>query len=250
MTGQIYYSGRFKEMLGFDDHEFEGIDAFAAQVHEEDRERALCALREHLEHRAPLDLELRLATKQGEYRWFYARGQALWDDAGRATRVAGSFSDLTARKNAEAELKSQFELIRKQQEAIRVLSAPIIEVWEGVLTVPVVGVLDRDRAQSILEALLAAVQRSRCRRVIIDVTGVASIEADTAEQLVRIIRSIRLLGAQGIVVGIQPQVANAIVALGVDLSSITTLSNLRQALLRCMNGTLGESSARPTRLPH
>ncbi len=158
-------------------------------------------------------------------------------------RVLDRTAQLSA---ANGELQAQFELIRKQQEAIRVLSVPIIEVWEGVLTVPVVGVLDRDRAQAILEALLAAVQRSRCSRVILDVTCVASIEADTAEQLVRIIRSIRLLGAQGIVVGIQPQVATAIVSLGVDLSSITTLSNLRHALLQCMNGSL----ARGGRSPH
>jgi anti-anti-sigma regulatory factor len=113
--------------------------------------------------------------------------------------------------------------------------------------VPVVGVLDRDRAQAILEALLAAVQRSRCSRVILDVTGVDAIEADTAEQLVRIIRSIRLLGAQGIVVGIQPQVATAIVSLGVDLASIMTLSNLRHALLQCMNGSPGGAAARARR---
>lgn len=242
LTGRVYYSSRFKEMLGFEEHELEGIEAFAAQIHEAFREHAWVALREHMEHRAPLEMELRVATKQGDYRWFCARGQALWDDTGRAIRVAGSFSDLTARKNAEAELRAQLDLIRRQQEAIHVLSAPIIEVWDGVLTMPVVGPLDRERAQAMLEALLAAVQRSRSRQVIIDVTGVAVIEADTAAQIVRIVSAIRLLGAQGIVVGIQPPVAQAIVSLGVDLSSITTLSNLRQALMRCMNGSLGKTA--------
>lgn len=246
LTGQIYYSTRFKEMLGFEEHELHDLYAFAARIHEADREPAWRALRDHMEHRALLEVEIRVATKRGEYRWFSVRGQALWDDTGRAIRVAGSLNDLTARKTAEAELNAQLELIQQQREAIQALSAPVIEVWDGVLTMPVVGALDRERAQTILQTLLAAVQRSRCSQVIIDVTGVAEMEADTAEQLVRIVGAIRLLGAQGIVVGIQPPVAQAMASLGVDLSSITTLSNLRQALLRCVNGSLGRRSVKPS----
>ncbi|WP_437625561.1 PAS domain-containing protein [Sorangium sp. So ce1151] len=243
LTGRVYYSGRLMEMLGFEEHELDGIEAFAAQIHEDDRERASAALRDHLDRRVPYDVELRIATKQGEVRWYCARGQALWDEAGTPIRIAGSLSDLTTRKNAEAELKAQLELIQQQQEAIRLLSAPIIEVWDGVLTVPVLGALDVERAQAILDALLAAVSRAQCRQVILDVTGVASMEADTAEQLVRIVRAIRLLGAHCIVVGIQPQAASAMVTRGIDLSSITTLANLRQALVRCMRGGGGAGSA-------
>jgi PAS domain S-box-containing protein len=248
LTGQIYYSARLKEMLGCGPDELSGIEDFAARIHEADRELASAALWDHIEREIPLDVELRLATRQGEYRWFCARGQALWDEHKRPTRLAGSLSDLTTRKSAEAELKEQLEIIGRQKEAIRVLSAPIIEVWDGVLTVPVLGALDRERAQAILETLLAAVVRSRSHRVILDVTGVASIDAETAEQLVRIIRSVQLLGAQGIVVGIQPPVANAIVSLGVDLSSITTLKNLRQALLQCVKGASAHREAVPLRM--
>ncbi|AUX43990.1 uncharacterized protein SOCE26_054470 [Sorangium cellulosum] len=243
LTGEAYYSGRLKEMLGFEEHELRGIEGFAAQIHEGDRERVWAALRDHLERRAPFDVELRLATKQGEHRWFCARGQALWDAAGAPTRIAGSLSDLTTRKHAEAELLSQLGLIRQQQEAIRLLSAPIIEVWEGVLTVPVLGALDGERAEVILDALLAAVSHAQCRQVILDVTGVASMEADTAEQLVRIVRALRLLGAHCIVVGIQPRAASAMVARGIDLSSITTLGNLRQALVRCIRAGGGAADA-------
>jgi anti-anti-sigma factor len=230
-------------MLGFGELELSRLEDFMERIHEADHELAWTALRDHIEREIPLNVELRLATKQGEYRWFSARGQALWDSSGRPTRLAGSLSDLTMRKSAEAELKEQLEIIGRQQEAIRVLSAPIIEVWDGVLTVPVLGALDRERAQAILEALLAAVVRSHSHQVIIDVTGVSSMDADTAEHLVRIIRAVQLLGTQGILVGIQPPVANAIVSLGLDLSSITTLKNLRQALLHCMKEAPGEGSA-------
>jgi PAS domain S-box-containing protein len=233
-SGEIYLSPRFKELLGFDAHELAGIDALVAQVHEDDRARCQTALRAHVKEQVPCDLEARIFTKQGEQRWFRIRGQALWDARGWATRMAGSLSDLTASKHAEAELKEQLEIIHAQKEAIRVLSLPIIEVWDGVLTIPVLGALDRERAAAMMEALLAAVTQSRGRHVILDLTGVLAIDADTAEHLIRIIRAVELLGAQGIVVGIQPQVANAIVAIGVDLSSITTLRNLRQALVGCM----------------
>lgn len=247
LTGAIYFSTRFKEMLGYEEHELASLQEVAARIHEDDRDRAVSALRDHLERRLPLDVEIRGVTRQGECRWFSLRGQALWDERGQATRVAGSMSDLTARKSVEMELTRQLEIVRQQKEAIRVLSAPIIDVWDGVLTVPVLGELDRERAQAILDTLLAAVSRSRCRRVILDVTGVPSMDAATAERLVQIVRAVRLLGAEGIVVGIQPPVANAIVALGLDLSSITTLANLREALKRCMSAQGREPGGRTSR---
>ncbi|MEO5731950.1 MAG: PAS domain S-box protein [Byssovorax sp.] len=233
-TGQVYYSTRFKEMLGFQEHELQGVEAFVALIDEAFREGARAALRDHLVKKIPLDVELCLVTKQGESRWFCVRGQALWDERGRATRLAGSLSDLTSRKRAEVELKEQLDIIRRQQEDIRVLSTPIIEVWDGVLTMPVLGALDGERAQAILDALLAAVARSRCSHLIIDVTGVASMDAATAKHLILIFRSIQLLGARGIVVGIQASVARAIVSLGVEMPSVMKLGNLRQALLWCM----------------
>jgi anti-anti-sigma factor len=245
-TGQVYYSARFKEMLGFEEHEFHGVEAFTTRLDDTFREIARLALRDHLVNHAPLDVELRLLTKQGEARWVCVRGQALWDETGWATRLAGSLSDLTSRKKAEVELKEQLDIIRRQQEDIRVLSAPIIEVWEGVLTMPVLGALDRDRAQAITEALLEAVARSRCSHMIIDVTGVTSMDAATADHLHRIFRAIQLLGARGIIVGIQAGVARAIVSLGVDLSSVLKLGNLRQALVWCMRER-GEGVKRPAR---
>jgi anti-anti-sigma factor len=208
-------------------------------IHDEDRELVERAVADHLERRVPYDVEIRMRTKQGELRWFCARGQALWDEAGRATRMAGSLSDLTARKHAEAVLREKIELIETQQEAIRALSTPLIEVWDGVLTVPVLGALDARRAAEMMESLLGAVTRTGSRYVIIDLTGVATMDACTADHVIKLVGAVELLGARGIVVGIQPQVAQAIVSLGVDLSRITTLANLRDALILCMRQLAG-----------
>lgn len=239
-TGHYYCSPRLKEMLGFEEHEIEEtVGRFMSLVHDEDRELVQRAMTDHVERRAPYDIEFRIRTKQGELRWFYARGQALWDDAGRPIRMAGSLTDLTARKRAEALLKEKLELIEAQQEAIRTLSTPIIEVWDGVLTVPVLGALTVQRAAEMMESLLEAVTRTGSRYVILDLTGVATMDAGTANHVIKLVGAVELLGARGVVVGIQPQVARAIVSIGVDLSRIATLATLRDALVMCMRQLSG-----------
>ena len=247
ITNKIYYSPRFKEMLGFDENELEGgIEDFLALLDDVDRTHVTGLLRAHLAQREPFDVELRVRTKQGDWRWFYARGQALWDGAGTPTRIAGSLGDLTARKRAEEVLREQLEIIQTQRDAIRLLSTPVIEVWEGVLTVPVLGVLDAVRAAEMMIAVLKQVVDRRCRHVIIDLTGVDSVDEMTATQVIQLVGALEMIGSKGIVVGIQPSVAQAMVSLGVDLSRITTLANLRQALLLCMKGG-GDLAGAPLR---
>ncbi|HEU4536147.1 MAG TPA: STAS domain-containing protein [Polyangiaceae bacterium] len=118
--------------------------------------------------------------------------------------------------------------------ARRALSTPLIEVWEGVLTVPVLGTRDPARAQEMTQSPLDALNRAGYRDVIIDLTGVASIDTATADHVIKIVSAVELLGARGVVVGIQPQVARAIVSTGVDLSRIVMLGKLRDALVHCL----------------
>ena len=104
-TGEVYFSPRFKELLGHEDHELEDrFSTFESRLHPEDRDRVLRAVADHLERRAPYDVEYRLRTKGGEYCWFQARGQAVWDGGGKATRMAGSLGDITERRKAQEEL--------------------------------------------------------------------------------------------------------------------------------------------------
>lgn len=178
-------------------------------------------------------------------------GTTTWDnwfsplrDASGAIIGAVSIStDVTARERARADLEQRIEIIEAQTQAIRTMAAPIIQVWQDVLVMPVVGDLDADRAAQMMERLLGALTASRARHAILDLTGVEAIDSGTADQLLRILGAVALLGVQSLVSGIRPAVAQTLVALGVDLSRVTTFATLHDALRRCMSG--GDS--RPVR---
>jgi anti-anti-sigma factor len=162
---------------------------------------------------------------------------------------------LEEREASAATLREKLAIIERQQQAIRTLSTPIIEVWDGVLTMPVLGDIDARAAAHMMEALLDAIVRKQARYVILDVTALQSVDSATADHLIRVVRAAKLLGSEGIVVGVRPEVAQTIVSMGVDLTSMTVLANLRQALLRCMTrgkengapvpGVGGEAAGRP-----
>jgi predicted ATPase/anti-anti-sigma regulatory factor len=152
---------------------------------------------------------------------------ALYEDVGRE------------RRRAEDALRDNVELIAQQEEAIQSLSTPIIEVWQGVLAMPLFGAIDARRAARMMTVLLDAVVSQQCRYAVLDVTGVSTIDAVTAEHLVRLVRAVQLLGATGIVAGVRAEVARTIVSLGVDLGGIETRANLREALVRCMQSPRG-----------
>jgi two-component system CheB/CheR fusion protein len=123
-TNEVYYAPRFKELLGFGDDEFENtLASFETHLHPNDRERTLAKVRDHLADREPYDVEYRLRTKCGEYRWFRARGQAVWDNAGRAIRMAGSLTDLSKRKQAEAALEQQAAEVQRANQTLRIAEA-------------------------------------------------------------------------------------------------------------------------------
>jgi anti-anti-sigma factor len=232
-TGRIYWSARFKEILDIAGIE-ETLDAFNALIFEEDRERVSCAMDDHLQRREPYEVEYRMRTPKGEVRWVCSRGHALWNAEGKPIRMAGSLSDITARKQHEETLRQRAEIIERQQEAIRTLSTPIIEVWNGVLMMPVFGAIEGQRAEQMMEVLLKAVARTRCRHAIIDLTSVKAVDAHTADYIIRLVQAVQLIGAHGIVVGIRPEVAQTMVNIGADLDKIVTMATLRDALILCM----------------
>jgi len=137
-------------------------------------------------------------------------------------------------RRQEIELSQKQALIAHQRELIRVLSTPILEVWDGVLTIPIVGVIDEERSSVITQNLLARVVETQSKFAILDLTGVGEMDPGTAEHIVRIIGAVRLLGARSVITGIQPAVARAMISLGVDLSRILTRANLRDGLRACL----------------
>ena len=101
-TNDVYYSPRYKELLGYREHEFENtLASFEMSLHPDDREPTLAKVRHHLEDHEPYDVEYRLKTHSEQYRWFRARGQAIWNASGRVIRMAGSLTDITERKQVE-----------------------------------------------------------------------------------------------------------------------------------------------------
>jgi len=115
-----WYSAQFKALLGFEEHEFPPVmESWGSRIHPDDRERVFQALRDHIEHHAPYDVESRLRTKQGEYRWFKGKGRAIYDTQGTFVRGSGTIRDITARKAAEDALKREHALLTAVVEGNR-----------------------------------------------------------------------------------------------------------------------------------
>ena len=142
------------------------------------------------------------------------------------------------------ELEAKLETIERQQAAIRELSTPLIEVWSGVLCLPVVGIVDSVRSAEMTEALLEAIVNKQARIAIIDITGIDAMDTKTADHFIKMAKSVRLLGSECILSGINPAIAQTLTHIGVDLTGIRTMRNLRDAL----QAFLRDQSAQSLRL--
>jgi rsbT co-antagonist protein RsbR len=118
-------------------------------------------------------------------------------------------------------------VIRQQQEAIRELSTPVLQLRERLLLLPIIGVIDTHRARLITESLLEAIRANRARAVVMDITGVATIDSRVANHILQTVAAARLMGAQVIVTGISAAVAQSLVALGIELGGLATVSDLQ-----------------------
>jgi rsbT co-antagonist protein RsbR len=121
-------------------------------------------------------------------------------------------------------------VIRQQQEAIRELSTPVLQIRDRLLLLPIIGVIDTHRAQQITENLLHAIRTHRARSVVMDVTGVATIDSKVANHLLQTVTAARLMGATVIVTGVSSEVAQSLVALGIELAKIHTVGDLQGGL--------------------
>jgi rsbT co-antagonist protein RsbR len=118
-------------------------------------------------------------------------------------------------------------VIRQQQEAIRELSTPVLQVRERLLILPIIGVLDGQRARQLTEQLLRGIRTNRARVVVIDITGVPTIDSTVANHLVQTVDASRLMGASVIITGLSPEIAQTLVTLGVDLSKVNAVGDLQ-----------------------
>lgn len=130
------------------------------------------------------------------------------------------------------ELEEKLGTVEQQRAAIRSLSTPIIEVWNGVLCLPVVGVMDTARSAEMTSSLLQTIVEKETRYAIIDITGIDVMDTRTVDHFIRMAKAIRLLGAECALTGLNPHIAQTVVHMGLDLSDIVTHRSLRDALYR------------------
>ena len=126
--------------------------------------------------------------------------------------------------------RSREEVINRQQEELLELSTPVVKLWDGVLAVPMIGTLDSSRTQLVMESLLQRIVDTGSEIAIIDITGVPTVDTLVAQHLLKTVTAIRLMGADCIISGVRPQIAQTIVHLGIDLTGITTKASLADAL--------------------
>ncbi len=149
-------------------------------------------------------------------------GDGLLRGYGKLTR------DLTERKQAEDKIK------RQAQEILEMATVPVVQVWEGIVLVPLIGTLDSMRTQQLMERLLQHVADTSSPVAVIDITGVPTIDTQTAQHLIETVSAVRLLGASVVLTGVRPTIAQTLVHLGVDLSHIATRSSLAAGLRTAM----------------
>jgi len=131
---------------------------------------------------------------------------------------------------AMAFIEEREKVVRQQQEAIRELSTPVLQLRQGVLVQPVIGLIDTQRARQLTEGLLRAIRANRARVVVMDITGVPAVDSKVANHLLQTVQAARLMGAAVIVTGLSAEVAQTLVAIGVDLSKVNTLSDLQSGI--------------------
>jgi rsbT co-antagonist protein RsbR len=148
--------------------------------------------------------------------------QALW--------AATQLIDRMAQWTATTYQKSREDIIARQQHELLELSTPVVKLWDGVLAVPMIGTLDSNRTQIVMEALLQRIVDTGSEIAIIDITGVPTVDTLVAQHLMKTVTAIRLMGAECIISGIRPQIAQTVVHLGIDLQGIVTKATLADAL--------------------
>lgn len=137
----------------------------------------------------------------------------------------------------EMYLKTREEIIRRQQEEMLELSTPVVKLWDGILALPVIGTLDSARTQVVMEALLENIVKTNSKVAIIDITGVPTVDTVVAQHLLKTVTAARLMGADCIISGVRPQIAQTIVHLGINLLDVTTKATLSDAFALALQRT-------------
>lgn len=213
-----------KRLKGYEAEEIIGKH-FSAFYTKEDIEAGKC------------NRELEIAAREGRFEdegwrvrkdgtrfWANVVLTALRDAKGNLKGFGKISRDLSERRQAEERLKQQ------SRDIMEMATVPVVQVWEGILLVPLIGMLDSARTQQLMERLLQKLTETTSPVALLDITGVPTIDTQTAQHLIETIRAVRYIGAEVVLTGVRPAIAQTLVHLGVDLSGATTRSSLAAGL--------------------
>jgi PAS domain S-box-containing protein len=221
-------------------------------VPEEDRPLVSGALARLSREVPVVEIEHRIITPGGEIRWLNWRERALFNDAGKIAEFQSLGLDVTDRKRAEEQAARSEALARLVKQQNLELSTPLIPIADRVLAMPLIGRIDEERAARVLETVLEGVVRERAETVLLDVTGVTLLDTQVAAALMRTAKAVALLGARAVLTGIQPHVAQTLVAMGLEVQGLITLRSLKEGITWAMRerdakGAQGARGARAAR---
>ncbi|MEZ4453850.1 MAG: XylR N-terminal domain-containing protein [Nannocystaceae bacterium] len=161
---------------------------------------------------------------------FEIRPPDRWGPEADPWKEALAISDYSISRDLEAKIA----VIQEQESAISELSTPVMEIWDDILVLPIVGVVDTRRSMEIMNNLLESIESTQARCVIIDVTGVEVVDTKTADYLLKVMRAANLLGSRCVLTGLSPAIAQTLVEIGANLSEVKTLRNIKEGLKECL----------------
>ncbi len=175
--------------------------------------------------------------------WLLISSGPILNEQGVVTGAVIAFNDIDERKRWEQE---RTELLKQLRDDVRELSTPILEVWDDILALPVIGSVDERRTALMMERLLQAIVEKQSRFVLLDITGVDHVDTHAADRLLKLVQAVELLGARCLLTGARAAVAQTLVSLGFDTTPLVTLGTLKHGLKECLR-QMAESNERSRR---
>jgi rsbT co-antagonist protein RsbR len=217
----ILWNDRFMSITGYDDDDIAELGP-ADMVPEKRREEVRTAIDTLLDDRTTVSLDTVLETKTGEQIPFEFQWNPIENEDGSLEAIAGIGRDITDR-NRQREIK---ETLTEERER---LTVPIVEVWDGILLSTIIGKLDSAQAQDFTEELLERISERNASVAIVDITGAEAVDTQTAQHLIDTIHAVKLMGGQTIITGLNPDISQTLVQLGIGFD-VETQSSLQEGL--------------------
>jgi rsbT co-antagonist protein RsbR len=246
-----YVNPSWMAICGFTYEEAMG-DGWTQALHPDDRDRVFAEWTQAADEGREFASEYRFLRPDKRVVWISVTARAFHDASGELVGHFGTVLDITQRKQSEQltlENIRQQELIRAQESMLLELSTPIIPINDEIVVMPLIGLMDSRRAQQVMEILLAGISGRGARIAILDVTGVSTVDARVVSALLQAAQAVQLLGAETVICGIRPEMAQAIVASGLELGRIVTCGTLQTAIAYAMRDAQRNPGRSPRATP-